>query len=134
MTYITKINIELEYKSNNIEELIKLIKKINLEESIKDIFHILQEKIDMNNIKIIKYDILNTCDNYHKITDVINIENNKLIDFMVTILKDNKKYIIQKEINNYTIKVFDESIDSLTKAYFEINDQVQFVKRLEKQK
>jgi len=115
------------------QELIELIKNIEISDDIIKIYKKIniKQKI-INNIKIKKYSILNTCDFKELISDLIIIDNGILTEYLTTIEKEDKKYIIKKEGSNYLIKLINSPLEDINNIYFELNDQIKFVKKLEK--
>lgn len=128
------ITIEVKNEDNDEEKIIESVININIEDGIKEIYEKINKKISFADIKIKKSKLINSRFMQELITDIIIINNNRLEDFLITITKKDKTYKIKKENNNYSLSVINSSIEALTSAYFEINEQVQFVKKLEKKK
>lgn len=128
-----QVTIELE-KELKLEELIKVTGNIILNDEINIIYEKISKEILFDNIKIKKSYILNHNVMQELITDLIVVKERVLEEFLTTIIKNDKKFKIRKEGNNYSLTVINSSIESLISAYFEINEQVQFVKKLEKKK
>lgn len=139
---ITKGNkglaIEIEDQNIDIKFLESIIKKISLEDTLKDMYNKLSVITNCSNIKIKKYIKLNTCDFREKITDLLVIRNNELLEYLtnVTILVNNKerKFTFSKNNNNYSITFVDGSVDDFTSSYFLANEQVEFIRKIDTKK
>ena len=127
------ITIEINDTFKDEQEVIELIQNIQFSDDVINIYKeiSIKQKI-IDNIKIKKYSILNTCDFRENISDLIIVDNGNLLEYLITIEKENKKYIIKKEGNNYLIKLINTSLEDINNIYFELNDQIKFVKKLEK--
>jgi len=129
------IYLVLENSTDEERDIPKLIAEINLDDKIEKIYDKLSPMFNTyNNLTIKKYNILNTIDMKEINTDLIIIEKGRLIDYLATIEKQEKKYIIKKERDNYSITLLNSSIDGLLSTCFDIDRQVKFVKKLEKKK
>lgn len=129
------IYLVLEDNLNDEFDIVGCFSEINICDNIKDIYNKVNKKFNIfNNITIRKYNILNTVDSKEINTDLIIIENGCLIDYLTTIEKLGKKYVIKKDNNNYSITLLNSSIDGLLSTYFDLNEQVKFVKKLENHK
>ena len=85
------------------------------------------------NIKIIKSKLIDNKTN-ELITDKLVIKNNSLEDLKLTINNQEKKYIIEKNNDNYIVTYINSSLEDINKSYFTINNSTSFVKKLERKK
>lgn len=129
-----EICIEIEDDINDKKSLIDLFYKINIDDKLNEIYYQITENNIIENIKIKKSIILDT--NYFQeiITDKLYVENGIVVDYKTTIFKNNKTYVIEKNMHECTIKTFDSSIEALSYIFFELNDQINFIKKLERKK
>lgn len=124
--------------------------KVIIEDSsmYRDKFNNILENIDVNYTLEELYNSINN--NYFKlkitksrlidnktnelVTDTIYVFNNYLEEFKTTIKKDDRKYIVEKTGDNYTVTYINSSINDIEESYYTINDKIDYVKKLERKK
>jgi len=117
-------------EQNNIKDLTD---SISLNDTIHDLYNKINIFItDYHKLRIKKSNILNTIDRKEQVTDLIYIDNNELIDYMSTTSNNDKKYVVRKENNNYMLTCINGNVDDFVSSYFLVNDEVKFIKKLEK--
>lgn len=120
------------------EELLEKISLISANDNLKETYLKIESLIEkpineFSSLKIKKYIINNNNYSRENITDIISIHNNKLIEFMITINKNNKTYVIRKDNNNYSITLINAIVDNeISSFYFDINEEASFIKKLER--
>ena len=68
------------------------------------------------------------------VTDTMYVFDNYLEEFKTTIKKDDRKYIVEKTGDNYTVTYINSSINDIEESYYTINDKIDYVKKLERKK
>lgn len=118
---------------DNISTIIQLLSNIEVYDKIETIYKKIIDNSNINtDLTIKKYNILNTVDSRQIDTDLIIIENGKLINFLSIVEKENKKYIIKKERDNYSVTLLNNSLNGLLSSCFDMTEQFNFIKKLEK--
>ena len=87
---------------------------------------------EYNSVRIKKCKKINSLYNNERVTDMISLYNGKLVEFMTTVKKNNRTYIIRKDNDNYNITFVDVINKGMSNFYFDINDEVKLIKKLEK--
>lgn len=126
------IHIEIDNKFKEI--MINLIEKINPDNSLMEIYKSFNCVI-YNELSIKKSKIKNQSYSDRDITDLLILKNDKLIEFKTTIFKENRSYIVQKAYGeDYKITFSLKNLDDFKKVNFDINENINFAKKLEKKK
>jgi len=130
------IAIEIEEKNINTKMFEIIVSSLNFEDSIEKIYNRLSVLSSNNNIKIKKYIKLNTCDYREKITDLLIIRDGNLEEYITSVNTNingsELNYILKKGINGYSVSFFNNSIETIQSSYLALNNQVDFVKKIEK--
>lgn len=128
--------IEINYEGRNIDKdtLLKMFAKVDLNISIEEIYQKFAPFIQENTLKIRKYNINSSRNTKEENTDVLTIKRNSVEEFMNTKIINNKKYVIKKENNNYSITCYNAEACELNSSYLVFEDSIDFVKKLEKRK
>mgnify|MGYP007069901859 CR=1 FL=1 len=125
------VGIYIEYETNYMDtDIIEVLDNLTFDESLEEIYNRINNYLeDYRTLSITKYNI----SKYFKkvITDRLYLIGNNLQEFKMTV--DNK-YIVKKEDNNYVITYLDSDIEDIEKSYFSLNNQINFVKKLERKK
>lgn len=87
---------------------------------------------EYNSVRIKKCKKINSLYNNERVTDMISLYNGKLVEFMTTVNKNNRTYIIRKDNDNYNITFVDVINKGMSNFYFDINNEVKLIKKLEK--
>ena len=121
----------IEYETNYMDtDIIEVLDNLTFDESLEEIYNLINNYLeDYRTLTITRYKI----SKYFKktITDRLYLIGNNLQEFKMTV--DNK-YIVKKEDNNYVITYLDSDIEDIEKSYFNLNNQINFVKKLERKK
>lgn len=125
-----KIYIQIIDNTLNDKIFNDLLSIIDSSYTLEDIYNKLNY---YTNIKIIKSKLIDNKTN-ELITDKLVIRNNSLEDLKLTINNQDKKYIIEKNNDNYIVTYINSSLEDINKSYFTINNSTSFVKKLERKK
>ena len=125
-----KIYIQIIDNTLNDKIFNDLLSIIDSSYTLEDIYNKLNY---YTNIKIIKSKLIDNKTN-ELITDKLVIKNNSLEDLKLTINNQDKKYIIEKNNDNYIVTYINSSLEDINKSYFTINNSTSFVKKLERKK
>lgn len=125
-----KITLIIEDKLITDNKFNNILENINFLSKLEEIYNELNK---YERIKIVKSRLINNKTD-ELVTDIIKITDNNLEELKLTINKEDKKYIIEKTGNNYTITYINSSVCEIKESYFTITDNMNFIKKLEKKK
>lgn len=125
------IHIEIDNKQKNM--MMDLIEKINPDNSLMEIYNEFSCVI-YNELAIKKNKIKNQSYTEKDLTDLLILKNNRLIEFKTTVIKEKREYIIKKTYGEYKVTCSLVDLDDFKKVNFDINENINFAKKLEKKK
>lgn len=124
----------LEVNNNDKEEIINKVDNIDIDDDIIKIYKKIITLSYDNTLIIRKVKLVNISNSNEDVTDLLVLKNSDLVEFKMTINKENRKYVIERKYGEYKITFTSSVLSDFNNSYFEIGDTIGFIKKLEKKK
>lgn len=127
--------IDIEEKDIDISKFKEIINSLDFESPLNIIFNKLKLVCSNEDVKIKKYSKMNTIHYEEKVTDLLIIRNGILQNYLTSIdtniFGKNMKYKLKKDIEGYSVSFNDDSIAAFRSSHFVLDEQMDFVHKLE---
>ena len=126
-----KVRVIIEDSSMYRDKFNNILENIDVNSTLEELYNSINN--NYFKLKITKSRLIDNKTN-ELVTDTIYVFNNYLEEFKTTIKKDDRKYIVEKTGDNYTVTYINSSINDIEESYYTINDKIDYVKKLERKK
>lgn len=126
-----KVKLIIEDSYMNKEKFNDILENIDTSSTLEELYNNIGD--NYFKIKIVKSRLIDN-KTHELVTDIIYVSNNSLEEFKTTINKEEKKYIVEKTGDNYTVTYVNALINDIEESYYTITDKIGYVKKLERKK